>query len=87
MAETTHSYLDWQISTLMLAYDVAQPIARNDIAKLTERQQSVEKEIRDLALATIPKSYRENPQSEFPADVVVLLTRATLRRAIAITGP
>jgi hypothetical protein len=87
MAETTHSYLDWQISTLMLAYDVAQPIARNDIAKLTERQQSVEKEIRDLALATIPKSYRDNPQSEFPADVVVLLTRATLRRAIAITGP
>jgi hypothetical protein len=86
MADATHSYLDWQISTLMLAYDVTDPIDRNDVKRLTERQQSVEKEVHALAMATIPASYRENPQAEFPSEVVMLLTKATLQRAASIVG-
>lgn len=86
MAETTHSYLDWQISTLMLAYDVAKPLARNDITGLTQREQAVQREVRDMALATIPKSYQDDPQDEFPPEIVMLLTRATLRRATEIIG-
>lgn len=86
MADATHSFLDWQISTLMLAYDVADPIDRNDVKRLTERQQAVEREVHALAMATIPASYRENPQAEFPPEVVMLLTRATVRRASAILG-
>jgi hypothetical protein len=84
MAETTHSYLDWQISTLMLAHDVADPIKRHDTARLTQRQQAVEKEVHDIAMSTIPSSYRENPKDDFPPEIVTLLTRATLRRAAEI---
>ena len=28
MAEQTHGYYEWQVQTLMLAYDVVQPLAR-----------------------------------------------------------
>jgi hypothetical protein len=86
MAETTHSYLDWQISTLMLAYDVLEPLPRFDVERLTEREKKVNVEVHSLAMATIPASYRENPESEFPPEIVVLLTQATLRRAAEIAG-
>lgn len=86
MADTTHSYLDWQISTLMLAYDVIDPIPRHDSGRLAEREQAVCREIHALAMATIPKDYQENPAEEFPPEIVVLLTRATLRRAAEIVG-
>jgi hypothetical protein len=42
MSSGTHSYYDWQVSTLMLAYDVAEPIERTDEARLAARQQEVE---------------------------------------------
>lgn len=86
MAETTHSYLDWQISTLMLAHDVAKPLKRHDTAGLTERQKAVEQEVHDLAMRTIPQSYRENPTDEFPPEIVTLLTRATLQRAAELAN-
>lgn len=84
MADATHSYLDWQISTLMLAYDVVEPLPRHADERLTERQQAVEREVHALAMATIPKAYLDNPQDEFPPEIVVMLTRATLARAMAI---
>ena len=86
MAETTHSYLDWQISTLMLAYDAVDPIPRHETDRLAEREKAVHLEIHALAMATIPPAYRDNPEDEFPPEVVVLLTRATLRRAAEIVG-
>ena len=82
----THSYFDWQVSTLMLAYDVVEPIPRKDTARLTKRQQGVEVELRDIAHAVIPAAYRENPQLDFPPSIVVLLTRATIKRAVEIIG-
>lgn len=87
MAEATHSYFDWQVSTLMLAYDVVDPLPRHDNKRISERQQAVEKEIQDIAGRVIPAAYRENPQMEFPPAVVMLLTRATLTRAVEIIGP
>jgi hypothetical protein len=86
MAEASHSYFAWQVSTLMLAYDVIDPISRRDSDRIAKRQQSVEKEIHDLAHSIIPAAYRENPQMEFPPAVVMLLTRATLKRASEIVG-
>lgn len=86
MAEATHSYLDWQISTLMLAHDVVEPLPREDVARQAARQQSVEREVHDLAMAVIPQSYRENPQADFPPEIVMLLTKATIRRAAEISG-
>jgi len=82
----THSYFDWQVSTLMLAYDVIEPIPRTDDARLAKRQDAVHKEIHDLAHATIPPTYRDNPQLEFPPAVIIMLTKATVRRAAQIVG-
>lgn len=86
MADGTHSYYDWQVSTLMLAYDVIDPLPRHDTKRISERQQAVEREIHDMAHRVIPAAYRENPQMEFPPAVVMLLTRATLARAVEIIG-
>lgn len=82
----THSYYDWQLSTLMLAYDVVQTLPRTDDKAIAARQQQVEEEIHNLAHSVIPQTYRDNPQMEFPPAIVILLTRATLRRAAQIIG-
>jgi hypothetical protein len=86
MSSPTHSYYDWQVSTLMLAYDVADPIPRTDEPRQAQRQQDVELELHKIAHAILPKDYRENPQVDFPPQVVMDMTRATLRRAAAIIG-
>ena len=85
MAET-HSYYDWQVSTLMLAYDAADPLDRNATEALSRRQQKVENEIHQLAHQILPDEYKQNPQLEFPPEVVVLLTKGTLLRASEIAG-
>ena len=84
--EATHSYFDWQVSTLMLAYDVVDPIPRSEDRKIAERQRQVEQEIHDIAQSTIPPAYKDNPSLEFPPAVVMLLTKATLKRAAAVVG-
>ena len=86
MSSSTHSYYDWQVSTLMLAYDFAEPIARTDDERLARRQQDVEMELHRIAHAVLPQAYRENPQLDFPPEVVMAMTRATLRRAAVIVG-
>ncbi len=86
MAEGTHNYYDWQVSTLMLAYDVSDPLPRHDNKRINERQADVEKEIHELAHRTIPVAYRDHPEMEFPPAVVMLLTRATIARAVEILG-
>jgi hypothetical protein len=86
MSSETHSYYDWQVSTLLLAYDLADPIARTDDARLAQRQQDVELELHKMAHEILPKDYLENPQRDFPPEVVMQMTRATLRRAAVITG-
>ena len=86
MSSETHSYYDWQVSTLLLAYDAADPIARTDDARLAQRQQDVELELHKLAHEILPKDYLENPQRDFPPEIVIAMTRATLRRAALITG-
>jgi hypothetical protein len=86
MSEGTHSYYDWQVSTLMLAYDVAEPIARDDDKKQNQRQQHVEKELQQMVHEVIPEEYRSNPEREFPPQVVMLLTKAVLQRAGRIVG-
>jgi hypothetical protein len=86
MSEGTHSYYDWQLSTLMLAYDVAEPIHRDDLARLEQRQRSVETELHEMVHRVLPKEYLENPQRDFPPEMVTMLTRATVARAAEIIG-
>lgn len=86
MASATHSYYDWQVSTLLLAYDVIEPLARNDVESFGRRQQAVEMELHQMAQAILPREYLENPQVDFTPEVVMAMTRATLRRAAEIVG-
>jgi hypothetical protein len=86
MPSATHSYYDWQLSTLLLAYDAVEPLDRDDVAGLTARQQRVEVELHDLAHAVLPAEYLANPTADFPPAVVIEMTRATLRRAATIVG-
>jgi hypothetical protein len=84
--EGTHSYFDWQVSTLMLAYDTVQPLERGDEKSQADREQKVQRELYQLAHAVIPKEYRENPSEDFPPEIVMLMTRATIARAAQIMG-
>ena len=86
MSEGTHSYYDWQVSTLLLAYDVVDPITREDVEALAKRQQDVELELHQMVHTILPEDYRSNPGRDFPPALVIELTRATLRRASAIAG-
>ncbi len=82
----SHSYYDWQVSTLMLAYDAVEPLSRNDIERQNRRQQKCEREVRDIALAVIPPDFERDPSREIPPPIIVEMTRATLRRASEIVG-
>lgn len=86
MSEGTHSYYDWQVSTLMLAYDVVEPLPRTDDQRIAEREQKVREELRDMVHRVLPRDYLENPQAEFPPHIVAILTRATIARANEILG-
>lgn len=86
MSHRTHSYFDWQVSTLMLAYDTVQPIGREDEKSQAEREQQVQQELYQIAHAVIPQEYRDNPGDDFPPEIVMLLTRATIARAAQIMG-
>ena len=82
----THSYLDWQISTLMLAHDVRQPLSRDDHDGQQKRQRQCESEARDIALSVIPPDFQNDPSKEFPPRLVMEMTKATLARAAVLAG-
>lgn len=82
----THSYYDWQVSTLMLAYDAVRPLARQDAAGQQKRMRDCELEVRDVAMSVIPPDFQRDPSRELPPGVVIEMTKATLRRASEIVG-
>lgn len=75
---------DWQLSTLMLAYDVADPVARDDTEALTKREEAVRKELYDIAQAVVPKEFWSDGGRELTATVAHDLTKAIIQRAAAI---
>lgn len=79
-----HSYYDWQVSTLMLAYDAMDPLHHDDVEGLAKREDEVKAELFKLVQAVLPKQYLENPSTDFPPEMVMLLTRATVARAAQI---
>jgi len=83
---TTHIYFEWQCATLMYAYDVLEPLSRNDEDALARRRQRVEQDVYALFVATVPEDIRNDPTRDFSADIVMNLTRATLRKACEIAG-
>ncbi|MEM1444705.1 MAG: hypothetical protein AAGF84_01490 [Planctomycetota bacterium] len=79
-------YFDWQVNTLMLAYDLAEPIAGADEQTHQRRRADVEDEVRRFSLAVVPEVYRNDASLEWPPDVMMDITRATLLRAAQVAG-
>lgn len=81
---TEHSYYDWQVSTLMLAYDAMDPLSRDDDEALAKRDEDVRTELFQLVQGVLPRQYLDNPGADFPPEMVMVLTRATIARAAQI---
>ena len=85
-ANPLQGYYEWQITTLLLAYDLAEPIARGDDDTAEQRRRQVEGEVSELTLDQLPQRYKDNPELDWPRDVMMAITRATLTRAARIAG-
>ena len=79
-------YFDWQVTTLMLAHDLVDPIpARNDDAHHARRHE-VEDEVRALTLGVLPEKYKHDATLPWPPDLMMSITRETLLTASRIAG-
>ena len=78
-------YFDWQVTTLMLAYDLADPLPGDDDEAHRQRRTRVEEEVRRFSLEAIPQRYKDDPELDWPPDVMMALTRATFARVRRIT--
>lgn len=79
-------YFDWQVTTLMLAHDLVDPISGADEQTHHERRHKVEDEVRVLTLGLLPEEYKHDATLDWPAELMMSITRETLRRAALIAG-
>lgn len=79
-------YFDWQVTTLLLAYDLVSPIPGDAAKAIEERRTQTEQEVRELSLAVIPEKYKADPSLDWPPDVMMAITKATFRRVNEITA-
>lgn len=79
-------YYDWQVNTLMLAYDLHDPLRSGDEEAHRKRRAGVEDEVRRLTLAVVPDVYKNDATLDWPPDVMMDITRATLLRSAQLAG-
>ena len=79
-------YFDWQVNTLLLAYDLMDPLPGNDQEAADTRRMKTEQEVRDFTLAVVPRQYLDNPELDWPPEVMMAITRATFDRVNQITA-
>ena len=79
-------YFDWQVTTIMLAHDLHDPIPTGDETAAIERRQQVEQEVSELTLAIVPDIYKNDPDLDWPADLLRKITAHTLSRAAKIAA-
>lgn len=77
-------YFDWQVTTLMLAYDLDQPLAGQGEEAVAQRRQRVEEEVRAMVMALLPEEYKQNASLQWPPDLMMRITRRTLQRAAEV---
>ena len=77
-------YFDWQITTLMLAYDLVDPIPTAEEDHIHDRREQVTEEVRQLSLTQVPQKYLDNEQLDWPPQVMRDITRCTLARVATI---
>ncbi len=78
-------YFDWQVTTLLLAYDLTDPIPASNPAAAEDRRIKTEQEVRDFSLAVVPEMYQNDPTLDWPPEVMMAITRATFDRVNEIT--
>lgn len=80
------SYYEWQLTTLMLAHDLANPIPPQDQDRVDQRRDDVAQEVGEVVRSVLPQEYLDNPERDFPPELMMQITRATLKRASEIAG-
>lgn len=70
-------YFDWQVTTVMLALDLVEPLPAGDEQMQRDRRERVEDQVRHFSLAAIPEQYKTNPNLDWPPEVMMALTRET----------
>lgn len=78
------AYFDWQLTTLMLAYDLAEPIPQGDEQRAEQRREAIREELSTMVRRILPPEYLEEPTRDFPPEVMMSITRETIRRAAEI---
>ncbi|MEX0655469.1 MAG: hypothetical protein WD534_13390 [Phycisphaeraceae bacterium] len=79
-------YFEWQVTTLMLAYDLVDPIPRADEDAASQRRDQISEELGVMVQSLLPQEYLDNPDRDFPPEIMMAITRATLARAAEIAG-
>lgn len=77
-------YFDWQVTTIMLAYDILDPLARNEEEAAEDRRKKIEEEVSQMTLAVVPDEFKYDTESPWPPEVMMLITRTTILRAAEI---
>ena len=77
-------YFDWQVTTLMLARDLVDPIQSGNEQTAVARRAEIEQEVRSLVMDLLPPQYKANPELDWPPGMLKEFTKATLRRAIEL---
>lgn len=85
-ASALQGYFDWQVTTLMLARDLSDPLDPRDPEAGEQRRRSIEAEVRTMTLAVIPDLLKSDPSLDWPPEVMMDITRTTLQHAAAIAG-
>lgn len=79
-------YFDWQVTTLMLAHDLSDPIPSGDEDGHHQRRQQVEDEVRTLTLGVLPEQFKHDATLAWPPELMMAITRETLKTANRIAG-
>lgn len=79
-------YFDWQVTTLMLARDLSDPIDGEDEDAHHQRRHQVEDEVRTLTLGILPEQYKHDATLAWPPELMMAITRETLKAASKIAG-
>lgn len=79
-------YFDWQVTTLLLAHDLADPLQRGDDDAAAKRYNQVQDEVRQLVMDLLPQQLKDDPNADWPPEMMRAITLTTLRRAGEIAG-
>jgi hypothetical protein len=74
-------YFEWQVTTLMLAHDLREPLPSGDEEAHHQRRYAVEEEVRTLTLGVLPEEFKHDATIAWPPEIMMSITRETLKHA------